>query len=209
MLGHVNLDGRKLRVLDFDCECRPLAWYGGDWVTKQPTVIAWKFIGEKAKTQVAWIGESDRNTKVLQEERAMIEAFRVAYDQADVVTGHFIRGFDLTLLDGALMRLGGQALGKKLTQDTKLDLAKAQGISKSQENLGAMFELAHPKVSMNTSRWAAANMLLPEGIAEAKKRCVGDVEQHIEMRAIMLARGLLRAPVLWSAEGLGRGDYSA
>jgi hypothetical protein len=29
------------------------------------------------------------------------------------------------------------------------------------------------------------------------------------MRAIMLARGLLRAPVLWSAEGLGRGDYSA
>ena len=32
------------RILDFDVECRPIAWYGGDWVTKQPTAIAWKFL---------------------------------------------------------------------------------------------------------------------------------------------------------------------
>ena len=200
---------RDLRVLDFDTECRPLAWYGGDFVTKQPTVIAWRFIGERAHTQVAYIGESDRNTEVLAEEWAMIELFREAYDAADVVTGHYIRGFDLPLLDGALMRLGGSPLGPKMTQDTKLDLAKAQGISKSQENLGAMFELDHPKVSMNTSKWAEANMLLPAGIDEAVNRCVGDVEQHIEMRALMLKRGLLAPPVVWSPEGLGVGGYLA
>jgi hypothetical protein len=199
----------RLRILDFDVEARPLAWYGGDFVTKQPTVISWKFINEREKIQVAYIGESDRSSLVLQEERAMLEAFRVAYDAADIVTGHFIRGFDLPLLDGALMRLGSRPLGDKLSQDTKLDLAKAQGISKSQENLGAMFELEHPKVQMNTSSWAEANMLLPHGIEVAKKRCMGDVRQHIEMRSIMVQRGALRAPTLWTNEGLGIGGYHA
>lgn len=37
----------RARILDFDVECRPIAWYGGDWVTKQPTAIAWKFVGER------------------------------------------------------------------------------------------------------------------------------------------------------------------
>lgn len=207
-LGVVR-NSAQLRILDFDCECRPLAWYGGDFVTKQPTAIAWKFIGERSKTQCEVIGESDRSSKVLDEERAMLDAFREAFDAADVVTGHFIRGFDLPLLDGALMRLGMPALGSKLAQDTKLDLAKAQGISKSQENLGAMFELAHPKVAMNTTRWADANMLLPEGIQMAKERVIGDVEQHIEMRQKMLDRGYLRPPILWSPDGLGTGDYHA
>lgn len=205
----VSRKDRTLKVLDFDCECRPLAWYGGDFVTKQPTAIAWKVVGSRGTPSVAVIGESDRSSRVLDEERAMLEAFRKAFDDADVVTGHYIRGFDLPLLDGALMRLGSPPLGKKLSQDTKLDLAKAQGISKSQENLGAMFELKHPKVPMNTTKWAEANMLLPEGIELTRKRAVGDVAQHIEMRERMLERDYLRAPVLWSPDSFGVGGYSA
>jgi hypothetical protein len=200
---------RTLKILDFDTECRPIAWYGGDFVTKQPTAIAWKFIGSKGSPTVAAIGESFDTRKVLDEERAMLEMFRAAFDEADMVTGHFIRGFDLPLLDGALMRLGLPALGPKLTQDTKLDLAKTSGLSKSQENLGAMFELKHPKFPMNTALWAESNMLLPNGIRLAKKRVVSDVEQHIEMRNVMVSRGYLRPPVLWSPEGLGAGGYHA
>lgn len=191
---------RRLRVLDFDCECRPMAWYGGDFVTKQPTAIAWSFVGSRT-IKVAVIGESFDARNVLDEERAMLEAFVEAYDQADIVTGHFIRGFDLPLLNGALMRLGMPGLKPKLVQDTKTDLVKAGGLSKSQENLGAMFELRHPKVPMNTTRWMMANLLLPEGIAATRERVVGDVRQHKEMRGRLADAGLLKPPALWSAGG--------
>lgn len=192
--------GRRLKVLDFDCECRPMAWYGGDFVTKQPTAIAWSFVGERG-VRVEAIGESYDSRNVLDEERDMLDLFVDAYDRADIVTGHFIRGFDLPLINGALMRLGMPGLKPKMAQDTKTDLVKAGGLSKSQENLGAMFELRHPKVPMNTSRWMLANLLLPEGIKATKKRVVGDVRQHMELRAEMLDRGLLMAPRVWSSGG--------
>lgn len=194
----LKLEEANPRVLDFDCECRPLAWYGGDFVTKQPTAIAWSFIGEKSGIDVAVIGESDRSSRVLEEEETMLRRFIVAYNDADVVTGHYIRGFDLPLLNGALMRLGLPLLTDKRAQDTKGDLVRGQGISKSQENLGAMYELKHPKVPMNTALWAKGNMLLPEGIEASRRRVIGDVAQHIELRQEMLDRGHLGAPVLWS-----------
>ena len=192
--------GRDLKILDFDCECRPIAWYGGDFVTKQPTAVAWSVVGSGDVT-VRAIGESYDARNVLDEEAAMLYDFCRAYDDADVVTGHYIRGFDLPLLNGALIRLGMPGLGSKLSQDTKTDLVKAGGLSKSQENLGAMFELQHPKVSMNTSKWMAANLLLPEGIELTKERVVGDVVQHMELRERMVTEGLLAPPKTWSAGG--------
>lgn len=189
-----------MRVLDFDLECRPIAWYSADWVTKQPTAIAWSWVGPKHPPIVVQaIGASDRSSKVLEEEAEMLEAFRMAYNKADIVTGHFIRGFDLPVLNGACERLGLPVFGSKLTQDTKLDYVTAQGISKSMENLGAMYELKHPKVSMNTASWGAANMLLPHGIEATKKRVVGDVREHIELRAEMLRRGVLGPAKPWGA----------
>lgn len=201
---------RDLKVLHFDTECRPLAWYGGDFVTKQPTVISWKFYGDRKAPEVRAIGESDRSSRVLDEEYAMLEAFLPAYEDADVVTGHYIRGFDLTILNGALIRLGLEALGDKLTQDTKNDFSKRHGMSMSQENLGAMFELKHPKVPSNNRLWERANMLLPDGIAWAKGRCVGDVKQHIDLRVAMLEQKLLGAPTMWSSSSSGKsGLYHA
>jgi hypothetical protein len=194
---------RSLRVLDFDTECRPIAWYGGDFVTKQPTAIAWKLIGSNDAPEWAVIGESFDARHILDEEAEMLMMFVEAYEAADVVTGHFIRSFDLPLLNGALIRLGLGQLGDKLTQDTKLDLARAGGVSKSQENLGAMFELEHPKIPMNTAKWARANMLLPDGIEHTKQRVIGDVLQHIELRGKMIELGLLAAPSAWSAAASG------
>jgi hypothetical protein len=66
------------------------------------------------------------------------------------------------------------------------------------ENLGAMYELKHPKVQMNTALWGKANMLLPEGIEATKKRVVGDVREHVELRAEMLRRGTLGPGKAWS-----------
>lgn len=195
-----------LRILDFDVECRPLAWYAGDFNTKQPTAIAAQFIAPGGAVVVKAIGESDRSSLVLEEEREMLEWFRELYDKADIVTGHYIRGFDLPTLNAAYDRLGLPTLGSKYTQDTKLDYISTSGISKSMENLGAMYELEHPKVPMNTALWGRANMLLPEGIKATKKRVVGDVLEHVELREEMLRRGVLGPMRRWSPGG-GRADY--
>jgi len=203
-MSFLSKDLKNYLIADFDCECRPLAWYGGDWVTKQPTAIAYKILGERQGVQVLTIGESYDTRKTIEEEIEMLMKFREVFERVDMVTGHYIRGFDLLLVNGALMRLGLPLLPDKLTHDTKEDLAKGSGISKSQENLGAMYELNHPKIPMNTSKWAEANMLMPEGIAETKKRVVGDVRQHIELREKMLRSGHLGSPKMWSAFSTSR-----
>ena len=127
----------------------------------------------------------------------MLTAFRAVYCQADIVTGHFIRGHDLPLINGALMEYHLPLLGRKLTHDTKLDLVRRQGLSMSQENIGAMLRLEHPKVQMNQTRWRDANRLTPEGRLLAKERVVGDVLQHIELRQRLLDLGYLGPPKWW------------
>ena len=46
-------------------------------------------------------------------------------------------------------------------------------------------------------KWRAANRLTPEGLAEVRKRVVGDVQQHIEMRARLLELGYLGPSSMW------------
>jgi DNA polymerase elongation subunit (family B) len=179
-----------------------MAFYGGDFVTKQVTAIAWKFIGELRSPVVCeCIGKSYDTRQVFSEEIAMLEEFRSAYDSADIVTGHYIRGFDLPLINARMVRHGLPLLSQKLVQDTKGDLARASGMSKSQENLGAMLDLASPKVGMNTTKWEEANALTPRGIAETINRVVGDVRQHIELRQTLLDLGYLSRPREWSPNG--------
>lgn len=185
----------RLKILDFDCEARPLNWGGGDFVFKEVTAIAAKFIGER-KTFCWLLGEV--------EPVEMLEGFRELYDQADIVTGHYILGFDLPLLNGALTEYERPALRSKLAHDTKIHLVKRSGISGSQENLGAMLGLQHPKVQMDHSKWREANRLTPEGLKLTRKRVVGDVLQHIEMRQRLLDLGYLGPPRRWSPGGGAR-----
>lgn len=186
---------RVQRVLDFDLECRPLGWYGGgDLVHKEITAIAAQFIGEK-KTYV-WLLGRDKP-------RDMLEGMVALYDEADIVTGHYIRGFDLPTLNGALLEYQMAPLGDKLTQDTKLDLIKRSGLSMSMENLGALLGLDHPKIQMDQAKWREANRLTAKGLRYTEQRVVGDVKQHIELRERLLRLNLLRSPVLWSSDGSG------
>jgi hypothetical protein len=100
-------------------------------------------------------------------------------------------------VNGALTEYGLPVLGDKLSQDTKIDLVRRAGLSGSQENIGAMLRLLHPKVKMDQAKWRDANRLTPEGIALTRQRVVGDVQQHIEMRAKLLELGYLAPPKMW------------
>lgn len=179
------------RILDFDIESRPLGWYGGDFVHSEPTVIS-----------ASWIGEDEVMSRHLTAEgpdsmTEMLMWFKDLYDEADIVTGHYIRGYDLTRIQAALLELGLPTLGEKRTHDTKGDLIKFSGVSKSQENLGAFLGIPAPKVAMSQDDWRRANRLEPRGIVLAVERCEGDVIQHKQMREALLRRGMLEPPKLW------------
>jgi hypothetical protein len=187
----VKLKSRRLNVLDFDCESRPLGWLGGDFVHQEITVIAWKWIGAPGDVDVRMLTKDDRSR------RGMLRAFRKAYDASDMVVGHYIRNYDLPLVNAMLVELGEPALGRKLTQDTKNDLPPMKGISKSQENLAEMFGLPEPKVHMNVPRWRAANRLTQKGLEKGVERAVYDVLQNIALREELVNRRLLGAPKVW------------
>jgi hypothetical protein len=195
--------GDGLAILDFDIENRPLSYLGSDYTTGEVTAIAWQVVGKPRTADCVVLGVSCQHPgcddvhcgETLEE---VLSRFVAAYDEADMVTGHYIRGHDLPVLNGALLELGRAPLGDKLTHDTKNDLVNRKYLSASQENLGATLGLRAPKVKMDQAKWREANRLTPEGVELTKKRVVGDVRQHIELRQRLLEIGALRPPVMWS-----------
>lgn len=182
--------GKRLKVLDFDIENRPLSYLGMDFTTADITAIAASFEG-KSKVHVWLLGQT--------EQRTMLEEFLKLYNEADIVTGHYIRRHDLPIISGAFMEHGLGTLGPKLVSDTKTDLKKRSGISASQESLSDMLGVTTPKYHMTQSRWRSANRLTPEGLEQTKRRVVGDIRQHKQLRKRLMEDDLLRPPSLWKS----------
>lgn len=184
---------KTLRLLTFDLENRPLTYLGNDFTTSDITAIAW-----------SW-ADSDEVTCFLQTPRQnsqlrMLKEFVKVYNQADIVSGHYIRAHDLPHINGALLEYGLPLLGDKLTSDTKIDLVKRSGISASQESLSGMYGLSQPKEHMSQTEWRRANRLTPEGLEETRRRCVGDVVQSKALRQRLIEAGALGLPVMWSGK---------
>jgi hypothetical protein len=187
------------KILDFDIEARPLGWYGPDLVHKEVTAIgvAWIVDGEPVDLDVAFLMKRHQNPIT------MLRWFRKLYDSADMVVGHYIRGFDLPTLNGAMYEFGLGPLSPKTAHDTKLDEIKIQGLSGSQENRGSMLEIAAPKVKMTMADWRSANRLSLEGLMKTRERVAGDVVQNIYMREEQMRRGFLGAPKVWDPGSSG------
>jgi hypothetical protein len=185
----VEIPYRSMRVLDFDIENRPLTYLGSDFTTAEVTAIAWAWVDQPRDVTVYLLGDTELPD--------ILSAFLSVYHLADMVTGHFIRGHDLPMINGALKEMHMPLLPDKLTQDTKLDQVRSKGISLSQESLAGMLGLAEPKVHMTQTRWRAANRLTQDGLREVRQRVVGDVRQHIATRQRLLELGYLTAPKIW------------
>lgn len=184
----VRLRTDRLTTLYFDCESRPLGWIGADYVHQEITVIAWQVDGQ---SEVRALSKDDR-TRV-----RMLRDFRQVYDQAGMVVGHYIRAFDLPLVNAMLGELGEAPLGPKLAHDTKLDLVRMHGLSKSQKNLSELFEIPDEKLDMSAADWRRANRLTPDGIAKACERAVMDVAQNVALHTELKRRQLLGPPKVW------------
>lgn len=127
----------------------------------------------------------------------MLRAVRRAFDEADIVVGHYIRRYDLPLLNAMLVEVGEPQLSQKLTRDTKEDLPKMKGISKSQVNLAAMWGTDKQKDYMTVPAWREANRLTKEGVDGAISRAINDVLQNMAIYEYAIAHRLLGPPKLW------------
>lgn len=177
------------RILDFDVENRPLTYGGRDYTFSEITIIAASFGPDELMH--SWALGIDHPV-------IMLEGFRKLWDQADVVTGHYIRQHDLPMLSGAMLEYHLAPLSPKKTIDTCLDLTKHKGVSASQESLGDMLGIEFSKVQMTQADWRSANRLEPEGVKKAVDRCIGDVRQHMALRAKLEDLGMLSSPRGWS-----------
>lgn len=215
---NLRFTGQSARVLDFDCESRPLSYLGNDYTTAEVTAIAARFTDEPEDKTHVWVlgiqcqhpkrgGRRCETYHYGCSPVEMLEGFTALYDAADIVTGHYIRGYDLPLLNGQRLEHGLSPLSDKVTHDTKLDLRKRSKVSASQENLGATLGIRAPKVGMNTPKWREANRLTPEGLDLTRARVVGDVTQHIQLRQRLLDLGWLDAPRVWHSSGHLAGRY--
>ena len=207
-------EGSGLRILDFDTENRPLSYLGSDFTTGDVTAIAAGWIGEPRTRIKVWClgvpcyhGRCEATHHGVSYDE-MLEGFREMYDEADMVTGHFIRGYDLPVLNGAMLEFGFEPLQDVLAHDTKLDLRKRKYVSASQESLASMLGVRAPKVQMDTPKWREANRLTPTGLELTERRVRGDVIQHMEMREKLLHNGWLDKPRMWRSSGTTEGGYT-
>lgn len=191
----VNITTKKLKILDFDIENRPLSyWYDGN-PTAEITAIAASWVEEGEDEVFCWqLDPWDFEGSMYD----MLIGFCSLYEQADMVTGHYIRKHDLPHINSALMEMKMETLKPKVALDTKLDLVRTKGLSMAQEALGAMYQLDAAKFHMRQDDWRRANRLTdPVGFRLTAERVTEDVIQHKELTAVLQEHRVLKAPKLW------------
>ena len=195
------------RVLDFDIENRPLSYWQPDCPTAEITAIAMCWSDDPTSMEVAVLLPADDGPGNL------LQRFVERYNEADLVTGHYIRMHDLPIINGALYELGMPLLSSKMTCDTKLDMFKKSDVPATQEFLLDTLHVCDiygnpvKKYHMSQTMWREANRLTKAGIQETVKRVSSDVYDHIALRKRMLELGMLRPPTMWNPGG-GEADVT-
>lgn len=181
------------RILDFDIENMPLTYYAPDYPTALITAIAWAFTDEPKNIGVFALNDPRDNDEYMN----MLHCFLNVYNQAEIVTGHYITRHDLPIINGALVETGMPILEKKLVSDTKTHLVKYSALPKTQEFLEAIMNTKQQKVLMTQYDWRRANRFTPDGIQGTIKRVTSDVRGHMQLRKALINEGLLKTPKVW------------
>lgn len=187
------------RILGFDLESRPIAFWTPDRPAAEITAFAWKWTDEREPHYLLqmhtgrWVREDGRT---MSDERAHM-LFRSELVSAGLVFGHNIRRFDIGLFNAGLLRREMPPLPELLTTDTLRDYPKRRDMSASLENLVKIHcPDVGDKLHMSTVDWERANKLLPAGIAKARERVVSDVLLQERLRDRLLELGIL-GPAKW------------
>jgi len=178
--------GEPRRVWAFDLEARPGPWGGGDFTFRSMLSIAAGFEGKS----VAYLApgflkyELERLILPLRESNVL-------------VVGHNAVRYDLPMLNGTLVKLGRPPLGPLLVSDTYAHLVKSDyAYSKSLGNMAERFGI-QAKGSMSEYAWERAYEGDPEYLEKLKRYNIGDVQVTLELRRVLLERGILKPARVW------------
>jgi hypothetical protein len=177
------------RVLDFDIENRPLSYWVPDRPSAEITSIASCWVDDPDSMEVWLLGRDDP--------KEMLVRFVERYNEASLVTGHYIRRHDLPIINGALIEYQMPTLGPKMVQDTKVDLVRESDLPVSQESLAYIMGVRERKEHMTQPMWREANRLTPKGLELTYTRVSKDVKQHMRMRKQLLKADYLKSPRVW------------
>jgi len=182
-------------ILVFDCEARPTAWISGDFVGKSITAAAWSWLGgEEVYSRV--LVRSDLSTAPI------LSPFLEDLKHADIVVGHFIRGFDLPLISADLERLGWEPLDPLLTIDTKSDRLTTLGLSESLGNLVSRYEVGHEKMPMTEPQWEEHNLWQTDrSVQWVRERVESDVVANKALFIELSEEDRLKPPKVWDPAG--------
>ncbi len=182
----------RARVLDFDIENRPLSYWVPDRPSAEITAIASCWADDPDSMECWLLGRDDP--------KEMLKRFLERYNEAGMVTGHYIRRHDLPIINGALIEYRLPYLQPKIVQDTKIDLIRESDLPVSQENLAHMMGVYRKKKHMTQADWREANRLTPEGLVKTEERVTSDVKQNMDMRKQLLKYDLLKSPRIWKSK---------
>jgi len=186
-------DAGTSRILDFDCETLAAGFADPEWVPNRITAIAW-----------SWVGTDDVHTRTILDYarnlptflamnflgcKPMLEEFVSVFNEADAVTGHNIRRFDLGVMNAELMRLQLPVLKEKRVIDT-IRLVRSKGFKKGQDVMADVLDVPAEKKAMNWAQWQRA--YAEPGWPEVRERVSGDVVQHKLLLGRLLELGYLR-----------------
>lgn len=179
-------------VLIFDLECRPTAWIGGDFVGRSLTAYAYTYLhSDEVVADAILPGDQERFA-------LMVISIASAVETADVNVGHYIKGFDLPLLNADLERIHQVTLPRMVVVDTKIDRITGLGISESLENLAARYELNVQKMDMREPYWEEFNLWqTPKSRQRVLDRVTSDILATKELYLALEAEGRLKSPSIW------------
>jgi len=128
----------------------------------------------------------------------VLRPFYELLSQADMVTGHNIRRFDLRVFNAEALRCGVEPIRSILAEDT-MRVLNSKGFKKGLDNIAVELGVPGRKKAMSWSEWDLAYE--DPTWSEVIERCESDVILHKQVREEMLARGWLKksARSRWTA----------
>ena len=158
------------------------------------TAYAYKYLGDD---EVSFNSISYGSTQA--EWGLMVVEIAAAVEAADLVIGHWVRGFDLPLLNADLERIGRtEPLQRVLTIDTKSDRKVGSGLSQSLENLAFRYDTQVQKLDMREPMWEEFNLWQTErSVKWVRDRVSTDILATEQLYVAMEEAGRLNGPKAW------------
>ena len=186
--------GSPRRILDFDLETLAAGYADPAWVPDKITCISASWVGEDEV--FTWITGQKHYWSREGRARTVLRPFYQLLAEADMVTGHNVRRFDLRVFNAEAMRCGVDPVRSILVEDT-MSILRSKGFKKGLDNIAVELGVPGEKKAMSWAQWDKAYE--DPSWAEVIERCESDVRLHKMVREKMNERGWLKTPRQWTA----------